>query len=490
MEVSRYLRTDRINKNGYAPIRILVQLDGKQVPLSIKERCKPEHWDSAAQKLKGKAPYAHSINARLSNHETILTNIKDNYDRQNILLTPDLLKKEFKEAIKPKVITPEPEPEPEQEPLASEQEELSEEDAAWVASESSEFIGYFKKWLQHQSTKKQLTTGKKLAKSSIKAYNATINRFIKFQIHRNAHLRFEEMNLKFYQEFQHYILVYLDQSVNYFGKLIDHLKGFLKWVDINYDDILVHKQFRAFESPEIYVGADALTAQELHAIYSIDFDSEEVSEKLYAYYIGKGVRQLDGQRFHQWRQSVIEARDKFLCCCYTGMRISDASSFTENDVNLQDGIIYKEATKTLNECYIPFYDDELFKPREIVMRYWGKYPTCMPPVPDQLVNENLKFIQKLVKITRLNLTTKIGRKTFCTLKVYQGVPARIIMQASGHKTEANFNRYVGINIKELKQAFRTGSATLSQNKKVGKEMGKVLEATGSNDYLQIPALSE
>jgi hypothetical protein len=44
-----------------------------------------------------------------------------------------------------------------------------------------------------------------------------------------------------------------------------------------------------------------------------------------------------------------------------------------------------------------------------------------------------------------------------TLKLYQGVPARSIMQATGHQTEEAFNAYVGVDELELVQQFMRNS---------------------------------
>jgi hypothetical protein len=53
-------------------------------------------------------------------------------------------------------------------------------------------------------------------------------------------------------------------------------------------------------------------------------------------------------------------------------------------------------------------------------------------------------VQRLVGLTRLYLTTKIGCKTSVTRKLYQGVPAQLIRQATGPRTEEAFNHYVGV----------------------------------------------
>jgi hypothetical protein len=62
-------------------------------------------------------------------------------------------------------------------------------------------------------------------------------------------------------------------------------------------------------------------------------------------------------------------------------------------------------------------------------------------------------VAALTGLTRLALTTKIGRKTFATLKIYQGIPKAQVMLATGHKTETSFNRYLGIDERELLRHF-------------------------------------
>jgi hypothetical protein len=58
------------------------------------------------------------------------------------------------------------------------------------------------------------------------------------------------------------------------------------------------------------------------------------------------------------------------------------------------------------------------------------------------------------RITRLKLGLHTGRKTYATLKVYQGVPKSLVMLATGHQTEAQFNEYLGINEEELLASHR------------------------------------
>jgi integrase len=150
------------------------------------------------------------------------------------------------------------------------------------------------------------------------------------------------------------------------------------------------------------------------------------------------------------------ARNKFLQCCYTGLRISDANRATWENVrgNL---LVLDSIAKSYVTVYIPFYDD-LFRPVELAERYEHPVPYSLLVPKCYRANEFLQVVQRLAGITRLKLMTKIGRKTFVTLKLYAGVPARTIMQATGYQTEEAFNTYVGVDELEIVQQFIRKSA--------------------------------
>jgi hypothetical protein len=146
------------------------------------------------------------------------------------------------------------------------------------------------------------------------------------------------------------------------------------------------------------------------------------------------------------QQRLEQARDKMLQCCYLGLRISDADRMAPE--HLQGSFVKIEAGKTGVLCLIPFIDDDVFKPVALIAKYAPlALRTCLPDVPT--LDDYLPHLALLAGITRLHVTSRIGRKTFATLKIYQGVPKTQVMLATGHKTEQNFNRYLGINEEEL-----------------------------------------
>ncbi|MGI4873855.1 MAG: hypothetical protein ACRYFX_22060 [Janthinobacterium lividum] len=69
----------------------------------------------------------------------------------------------------------------------------------------------------------------------------------------------------------------------------------------------------------------------------------------------------------RWVEHVELARDKFLECCYTSLRISDANRAAWQHVrgNLP---VLDDTAKTGATIYIPFYDDDLFKPVALANR--------------------------------------------------------------------------------------------------------------------------
>ena len=145
-------------------------------------------------------------------------------------------------------------------------------------------------------------------------------------------------------------------------------------------------------------------------------------------------------------------RDVFLVGCYTGMRFSDFKRVKSS--NISEGLItireVKDKTKTLQ---IPITD----KVRAIL----EKYDWQLPLISEQKFREYLKEIFKLAGFTDLKIKSKkIGkevyekevpmyelisthtaRRSFITIMLNSGVPAKAIMSITGHKSINNFQLY-------------------------------------------------
>ncbi|MVN76904.1 hypothetical protein GO988_11270 [Hymenobacter sp. HMF4947] len=434
MKITRQLRTDRIAADGTAQIQLIIWWEGNRVKLGTGTVVRPEHWDADNHQVRAVRGTPHaSINPRLNRAHEAAESALETARKEGRKL-PVL---ELKAAVQASLsLTPVVEPVPAAQAQATDFESLQHE------------------WMKEHINRPRGRSGKPLSKTAQAGFKATLERFLAYQKARQIALRIEELDLAFYQDFRTYMLDELGQGVNTFGKHISRLKTFLSWVELE-KDLPVHRHYRKFVASTQKGQVDALSEKELHQIADLDFSDAATREQLGLLRVELGRstgHHQDADSWEAWIGHVELARDKFLQCCYTGLRISDANRAAWQHVrgNL---IVLDNIAKSDVTVYIPFYDDSLFRPVELAERYEHRTLFDLLVPECYRANEFLKVVQRLVNLTRLNLTTKIGRKTFVTLKLYQGVPARSIMQATGHQTEEAFNAYVGVDELELVQQF-------------------------------------
>ncbi|MFC6999551.1 phage integrase SAM-like domain-containing protein [Rufibacter roseus] len=454
MKITREFRKDKINKSGYAPIRITAHYDGVRVRISPEESAHKDSWDPRFQKVLDTQPYYQRINDKLDTWCKHIRNIIEDAKKLGKTPTEEELKAALHLALNPpqektevdelvdSLLFPNTQ-EPELEPVSAE--------------DPSSFFNLFERWISYKETTLD-KFGKHLSPDTIQSYRASKERFQDYEKKNEMSVTLTGMDLKFYDSFKKYMITDLKQSINTFSKHIGRLKEFLEWCED--EDLPVNRKFRKFGTPEIYDPVEALSEQEVMQIREFDFRTLASIQFIKDEFKEKFKMPMNHLMLAQRLNTLEQMRDVFLMCCYTGMRISDMYTFMPH--HIKGNIIIKHGGKTIKHgiiYYIPFFDDYLFKPVELVEKYAGGQDTCMPVNWD--INTHLKTIQKLVGITRLNLTTKIGRKTFATLKLYQGVPRHVVMQATGHKTEKSFNAYIGVDTLKVIEVFTKHSAASS-----------------------------
>jgi integrase len=436
MKITRQLRLAALAADGTAPIQLTITWEGNRLRLGTGAVVRPEHWDAEARQVKAQKGTPHaSINPRLNRAHEAAEAALETARKAGRKLPESELRAALEAAL---TLTP----------------VAVQEAPALTVAQATDFGSLYKEWLQEHINKPRGRAGKPLSKTAIAGFSATLERFLKYQQARQTALRVETLNLAFYQDFRTYMVEELEQGINTFGKHISRLKTFLSWVELE-KDLPVHRHYRKFSVPNQRGRVDALTEAELHQIADLDFRDASLRAQLSILRVELG-RPTGAAQSTEWGEAWLThvelARDKFLQCCYTGLRISDANRAAWQHVrgNL---LVLDHIAKSDVTAYIPFYDDAVFKPVELAERYEHRYPTDLLVPECYRANEFLKIIGRLVGLTRLNLTTKIGRKTFVTLKLYQGVPARTIMQATGHQTEEAFNAYVGVDELKLVESF-------------------------------------
>lgn len=127
-------------------------------------------------------------------------------------------------------------------------------------------------------------------------------------------------------------------------------------------------------------------------------------------------------------------RDVFVFQCYTGMAYSDAMAFSLDKCQ-QDGDRLTYSAPRV-KTGVRFYIRVLPKAFEIAQKYGGR----LPRVADQTCNANLKTIANVTGITK-KLTTHVGRHTFATWMLRNGVPIEHVSKMLGHRKITQTQRY-------------------------------------------------
>jgi integrase len=434
MKITRQLRLDLLAADGTAPVHLTISWEGNRLRMGTGTVVRPEHWDTEHQQVKVQRGTPHdSVNPRLNRAHEAAAEAQQAATKQGRRLP----KEELKAAVEASLRLA---------PVA--------EQAPTPTAQPLDFDALQARWISEQLHKPRGQSGKPLSKTTKAGFEATRQRFRQYAEARGIELHVEALDLAFYQDFRSYLLDELGQGLNTFGKHVARLKAFLSWAELELD-LPVHRHYRKFVAPKKRAKVDALSEGELRHIAGLDFAEPATRERLLTLRLELGRatgKHQDEEAASAWISHVELARDKFLLCCYTGLRISDANRVAWQHVH--GNVIVLDATaKNEATVYIPFYDDDLFQPVALASRYEHRSPTDLLVPECYRANEMLKVVQRLVGLTRLNLTTKIGRKTFVTLKLYQGVPARLVMQATGHQTEEAFNHYVGVDQLRLVEEF-------------------------------------
>lgn len=131
---------------------------------------------------------------------------------------------------------------------------------------------------------------------------------------------------------------------------------------------------------------------------------------------------------------LATVRDMFVFQCYTGMAYSDAMAFSMDKCQRVGDDLTYSAPRVKTGVW--FYIRILPKALAIVEKYGGR----LPNVADQTCNANLKTIANVTGITK-KLTTHVGRHTFATWMLRNGVPVEHLRKMLGHRRIEQTMRY-------------------------------------------------
>ncbi len=272
--------------------------------------------------------------------------------------------------------------------------------------------------------------------STVRNYRNFIMRFDEFCHAKRKRFDFEDIDLKFYDDFVAWFTA-KDYSINTIGRHVKELKIIMRAAreeGLHDNDAIENRKFRVLtaEVDNIY-----LTESEIRAIAEVD---------------------LSGDKYK------AIARDVFLVGCYTAQRFSDYSTINEGNIRtLENGqrVIDMKQRKTGNHVVIPI--------RAELQAILKKYRDHLPKTYDQKVNKFIKEIARMAGITekveisyiengerktriveKCDLVkTHTARRSGATNMYLAGIPTIAIMKITGHKTEKEFMKYIKVTEEQV-----------------------------------------
>lgn len=286
---------------------------------------------------------------------------------------------------------------------------------------------------------------------------------------KRKEIDFQDIDYQLWERLEEHIISG-GYSANYIEKIMSRIKTVLKEAEKR-----GIYQNAAFKHLSINTRKEATTAiylnkSELQRLYEIDYSQNTRLEK---------------------------ARDLFLVGAVTGLRYSDFTRISQNDIRLIDGMEFLDflTKKTKKKVVIPV--------SKILRSILDKYNGKLPNLSQQKMNDYLKEIgrdcgfmdDKINKIITLGgnttsnmvprhelFTTHTARRSFATNAYLDGLDAISIMLITGHSSEKQLLEY--IRVSEEENALRIAKANQQQ------EQGRLQSAIDSLRFLLSLDLSE
>jgi integrase len=380
---------------------------------------KPTDKSDVNKLISENAPYASFIKANLNQIALDAQHIANTAKANKIPVTKEYVRAELDKIHKHK-------PEP-----TNEKPEVVNDD----------FIAYYEQVIREKREGTKVIAsgrnqGKRFSANSVKNQASTLTalkRYIDYK--RTKRLPFQDINKTFYEDFKKFCFNIENKEVSTFGGFIKDIKSTMAEVSV---ETFKAKDFimPGYEADTIY-----LNDEQIEQIARLDLSDHS-----------KTVSIKEGENTNITYATLERVRDLALVGFYTGLRFSDLSNLDVKDI---DGNFIKvKQIKTGGRVTIPI----MSKLRPVL----AKYPDGIPSLSNQKFNGWIKVVARLAGLTELrtltntkgNIQNKVSqplyelisshccRRSYATNMFNKGLPTMLIMNSTGHKTEAAFLKYI------------------------------------------------
>jgi len=368
-----------------------------RVKVSTGEKINPDVWDFKKRRAKNSHPFQMEFNTRLEKFKNEVENIHRTIINNKEIPTVEAIKKKLDVYCGRASNAP---------PVT--------------------FLSFIDEYIKNP----KLDEGKHLSESTIANYRTTKKHIENFAATKNKPVNFETIDLEFYTDFMDYMIKDLKMTINSAGKYIKTIKKFMNEATeagVNANLKYKSKRFKVLkeEGDNIY-----LTLNELQMLFKCDLSENPKLDRV---------------------------RDLFLIGAFTGLRFSDFTCLTSENIYITDaGEFLKVNTKKTGAwVVIPIHP--------IIKAILTKYHSVLPKsISNQKMNKYLKELCDKAKINgkvqktqikggmRVTTTfeksklvsTHSARRSFATNAYLSGENPLSIMRITGHKTERSFMMYI------------------------------------------------
>ena len=308
-------------------------------------------------------------------------------------------------------------------------------------------LQFFQSYVDNMHTIIDPRTHKYLSDRTIGHHKTVLNRYRSF---------FAEKNIKddfsvFDRHFQNIFTNWAYTSKNYRSNTIPASFSILKvWLNeaahqgLIKDDIYKSYPSKAEDVYNIYLSED-----EIARLYALD------------------IPLLKSKGLIDDRSGMEETRDLFIIGCWTGLRQYDLGHLEKALFDVEAETITVVTEKTSETVTIPMHPYV----KELYAKYNGHFPKMCAKSKfnvhlkelgrlAEINKEEIKPINRGGKITSVKykkyqlICSHTARRSFATNMFLKGAPTIGIMKLTGHKTEANFMRYIKITREENAQMMK------------------------------------
>lgn len=276
--------------------------------------------------------------------------------------------------------------------------------------------------------------GQRYRPDSINSYDSVVAMLEKYMMYTNREdLPLSKIDEEFFNGFADFFFNELGHAVSYFTVPVKIIKMALLDASDRFQDSRLNTLAKRLIKPNY----------ESDTIY-LDIDKLKI---------------LSNHNFSSSEHHLDNARDLFLVGCWTGLRYSDFSTLTKDDI--QSDYIRVKMEKTSERVAIPLHP----MLRKVIEKNNGTLPRS---ISNQRLNDYIKLAAQragLIHEVRVRrnvggvdkeevqpfyqlITTHTARRSFATNMFKKGIPTLLIMAITGHKTEAAFLKYIRVSNEE------------------------------------------